>query len=64
MSLIESAISLRNYTCENLLNITSVVDVHFFVSTIENYINFTEQETDVRRAIAFLLNSYYELYDY
>lgn len=47
-SLFESAISLRNFTRENALNITDVIDFHFIVMTIENYIPYLEKEPDVR----------------
>lgn len=46
-SLIESAISLRNFTWENVQNITNVVDFHFIVTTIENYIPYLEREPEV-----------------
>lgn len=46
-SLIDSATRLRNFTSENLPNITHVRDFDFLVTTLENYNKFLESEPKV-----------------
>lgn len=57
-SLIESAVSLRNFTWDNLANITNVIDFHFIVTTIENYIPYLEREPEVCKSLKSVLSNW------
>ncbi|XP_065226390.1 adhesion G protein-coupled receptor A3 isoform X2 [Planococcus citri] len=55
-SLIESAVSLRNFTSENVQNMANAVDFLFIVTTIENYLPYLEKEPELGKYLIEIVN--------